>query len=420
MSIRNVGAIAVCMSLIPMSIVGQVPIPEGTQLAEDFFRLDARLWALEQLMVAALACFVLASGFGARIASKIEAYTKGRLNVSIAVFAILYAGLYSAVKLPIDYWQMVKLNPYWGVPVAGLVEWTLQQIVPVGRLLILAAIGGWLLLWLIRKCPKTWWLWTTASVVVFLTADLTFEPALNYSDSERYVSIESTEFAEWEPRFDALVSRVRVRDSDIPIEVWRTTEQDFCREINSVVGLGPTRKIILADQIFSEWEPGEIEAAFAHELKHYLLDNTWVPIAIISVIAISGGLFVFVLGNYACRRWHKNLGFASLSNSAAIPLLVLLLQVFILLATPAFNLTAQPIELAADRFALELTRDNDARARISADQCGRLWLPEDTLYARLYVNTHPSIGKRVRLANEYRPWETGEPLAYEELIDFPD
>lgn len=208
---------------------------------------------------------------------------------------------------------------------------------------------------------------------------------------------------------------------DVPIEVWQTTEQDFCRISNSVVGLGPTRKIVLADQIFSLWDDGQIEAAFAHELKHYLLDNTWLPVATISALAVAGCLFVYAGGNYVCRRWNKRVGFSSLAVPAAIPLLAAMLQVYVLVATPAFNLFAQQVELEADRFALELTRNNDARARVSADRqtCGRLWLPEDTLYARLYLYTHPSMATRIRLANEYRPWETGQPLAYEDLIWFP-
>jgi Zn-dependent protease with chaperone function len=68
---------------------------------------------------------------------------------------------------------------------------------------------------------------------------------------------------------------------------------------------------------------------------------------------------------------------------------------------PTFHLIAQKRELDADRFALELTGDWFSRASVSAARCGDLWLPEDPLFDRLYLNTHPSTGKRVRLANEF-------------------
>lgn len=402
---------------IAVTVAAQVPVPEGTEIAASYFRVSAWLWLVEQAVVLALGCFFLASGFGAAIASRLERASGNRWAVAVAAFAGLYAVLYLIVKLPIDYWQMVKLNPYFELPTVGVVSWIAQQAAPGVQLAILASLGGLVTLWLIRKSPRGWWAWIAGAIVAFVVGSLMLNPALNYSDSEKYVPIDSTQYAGWKPRLDTLLARVDTMD--VPIEVWRTTELDFCRVQNSVVGLGPTRKIILADQIFSEWDDGQIEAAFAHELKHYLLDNTWVPVAIITVLAVAGCLFVYAVGNYVCRRWNKRLGFSTLAAPAAIPLFAVLLQISILVATPAFNLTAQQVELAADRFALELTRNNDARAGVSADRCGRLWLPEDTLYARLYLNTHPSMARRIRLANEYRPWETDEPLVYEGLIRFP-
>ena len=402
---------------VAVPIAAQVPVPEGTEIAESYFRVSAWLWLLEQAVVLALGCLLLGSGLGAAMASRVERVSGNRWAVAVAGFAGLYAVLYLIVKLPIDYWQMVKLNPYFGLPTVGVVSWIAQQAVPGVQLAILASVGGLVTLWLVRKSPRGWWAWIAGAIVALVVGNLMLNPVLNYSDSEKYVPFDSSEYAGWRPRLDTLLARVDTMD--VPIEVWRTTEQDFCRVQNSVVGLGPTRKIILADQIFSEWDDGQIEAAFAHELKHYLLDNTWVPVAIISVLAVAGCLFVYAVGNYVCRRWNKTLGFSTLAAPAAIPLFAVLLQIYILVATPAFNLTAQQVELAADRFALELTRNNDARARVSADRCGRLWLPEDTLYARLYLNTHPSMARRIRLANEYRPWEADEPLVYEDLIRFP-
>ena len=404
---------------IAVPVAAQVPVPEATELAVDYFRVSARLWLAEQAVVLALGGLLLGSGFGAALASRIERVSGNRWAVAAAGFAGLYALLYMSVKLPIDYWQMAILNPYFGLPASGVASWLVQQAVPGLQVAFLASFGGLVAIWLIRKSPRSWWAWIAGTIVACVVGSLVLDPVLNYSDSEKYVPIDSTEYADWRPRLNTLLSRVDTMD--VPIEVWRTTEQDFCRISNSVVGLGPTRKIVLADQIFSVWDDGQIEAAFAHELKHYLLDNTWLPVAIISVLAVAGCLFVYAVGNYICRRWNKRVGFSSLAMPAAIPLLAVLLQIYVLVATPAFNLTGQHVELEADRFALELTRNNDARARVSADRqtCGRLWLPEDTLYARLYLYRHPSMATRIRLANEYRPWETGDPLAYEKLIRYP-
>jgi STE24 endopeptidase len=156
--------------------------------------------------------------------------------------------------------------------------------------------------------------------------------------AQSHVPSESSQYAGWQDRLDTLALRANV--TDIPVFIWQTTEQDFCRIQNSVVGLGPTRRLVLADQIFSEWDSGQIEVAFAHELKHYLLDNTWVPVVLVLILSFSGALFVFAIGTWACRRWRVRLRFDSLAQPAALPLLVALVQIYLLVAVPAFNLTA--------------------------------------------------------------------------------
>jgi Zn-dependent protease with chaperone function len=312
--------------------------------------------------------------------------------------------------------RVLKLNPYFGRPIPDLIPWAAGQVVPLASLVGIAALFGWIVFALIRWSPKRWWAWSSGAVSILAVGQLALQPVVSDLRSNMYVPIQVSEYSHWQDRLEAIASRAG--RSDVPIVVWQTTDQHFCRIQNSVVGLGPTRRVVLADQIFSKWDAGQVEAAFAHELKHYLFDNTWIPAALIVLLSVSGGAFVYMIGNLVCRRLGQHMRFYSLGQPAAFPLILLLIQVYILAVTPAFNLTAQYVELEADRFALEVTKNNEARARVSADQCGRLWLPEDTLFARLYLHTHPSVAKRIRLANEYSPWDTGGQLVYGDVISF--
>lgn len=410
---RLIGSRLVATSLLlaAMSVSAQVPVPEGAPIASSYFDNLFWLWLVEQFVLLGLPCYLLFSGWAAAIAARFERFSGARWPITAAGFAGLYALLYSIIRLPVDYARVVQLNPYFQIPTPSLPSWLLGQVMPIVQWTVIAATLGVIAIWLIRK-SRTWcWVWAAGAISIFYIGSLMLRPV---TSPQPYVPLESTEYAGWEDRLDTLA--LRAGATDVPVFVWQTTEQDFCRTRNSVVGLGPTRRVVLADQIFSEWDAGQIDVAFAHELKHYLLDNTWVPVVLVIVLSFSGALFVFAIGTWACRRWGVRFGFGSLARPAALPLLVALVQVYLLAAVPAFNLAAQRIELGADRFALELTRNNHDRARVSADQCGRLWLPEDTLFARLYLNTHPSVAKRIRLANEYRPWETREAGAYGDLI----
>jgi Zn-dependent protease with chaperone function len=395
-------------------VVAQVAVPQPTTLAVNYFDALFWLWLAQQVALLALPVFLLMSRCGVRAAGWLEKLVGSpRWLVAAALYSGLYALLYCAVRLPIDYFRALRLNPYFESPAPEPLAWLVGQIMPIAQTILVATVAGAIAFALIRKSPRWWWAWVSGAICVFVVGQLVLQPLL--ADA-RYVPLVSSEHSEWQDSIDVLAARTGA--ASVPVFVWQTNEQDFCRIQNSVVGLGPTRRVVLADQIFTEWDRGQIEVAFAHELKHYLFDNTWIPIVLIASLSLAGSLFVHVAGNRICRRWGRILRFESLARPAALPLIVALIQIYLLIAIPVFNLTAQHIELEADRFALELTRDNDARARVSADQCGRLWLPEDTLFARLYLHTHPSVAERIRLANDYRPWQTSDRLVYGDVISF--
>ncbi len=72
-----------------------------------------------------------------------------------------------------------------------------------------------------------------------------------------------------------------------------------------------------------------------------------------------------------------------------------------LAVTPIFIAFNQHIEREADRFGLELTHENEAAATMFAK-----WLKPETgiadpgWFEHIFRSTHPSLGDRIRMANE--------------------
>jgi STE24 endopeptidase len=76
------------------------------------------------------------------------------------------------------------------------------------------------------------------------------------------------------------------------------------------------------------------------------------------------------------------------------------------------------LEHEADRFGLELTRDNHAGASAFAKlQQENLGIPRPGLLFKLWRASHPLLGERIDFCNRYRPWETGEPLRYSDRFE---
>jgi len=98
---------------------------------------------------------------------------------------------------------------------------------------------------------------------------------------------------------------------------------------------------------------------------------------------------------------------------ASYPLLVVVVTVVSFAVTPLFLAFARHLEHEADRFGLELTRDNHAAATAFARlQTENLAVPyHGTLY-KLWHDSHPPIGERIDFINGYKPWAQGKPLKY--------
>jgi STE24 endopeptidase len=148
-----------------------------------------------------------------------------------------------------------------------------------------------------------------------------------------------------------------------------------------------------------------------------VLNHVWKSLALI----IAGALLQFYLlhrfANAVIARYSTRLGFTSLADVASLPLLMLLMSLMVLVATPALNTFSRMNEHQSDIFGLEITRDNKgaAEAFVRLAQ-GNLGNPRPHWLVHMMRGTHPTLAERIEFANTYRPWEKGEALRYGELM----
>jgi len=117
-------------------------------------------------------------------------------------------------------------------------------------------------------------------------------------------------------------------------------------------------------------------------------------------------------------RFTNQFGFDRVSSIAPWPLILLFAAVTNLALDPLILAFSRHLEHEADRFALEITRDNHADATASVKlQIENLAVPRPGLLHQLWRASHPSLGERIDFANTYKPWLTGAGLKYEHLFN---
>lgn len=176
---------------------------------------------------------------------------------------------------------------------------------------------------------------------------------------------------------------------------------DFSRrtaEANAaVLGLGRSRRVVLADTLLEEFPLPEIRSVVAHELGHHLHRDVQKLVAAQSLLIwIALGLAAAV-GDELVQR----AGARGLADPEALPLVLLGVELYGLAMLPLVNGWSRRIEAAADRFALRLTGDPaafvSAMRRLAAQNLVELDPPR---WAELLLASHPSLGRRIRVAEE--------------------
>jgi STE24 endopeptidase len=375
-----------------------VAVPASSAEAFAKMRSGNILWTAAQLLALAIPLFLLATGLGARIRATCRRIARGRWFWTVVLFACAYLGFSALITLPLDFYRgFVRARAYGSQQT--LPEWIKAECVQLLVQLIVASLFLWIPYLLIKRSPRRWWLYGALALIPVAFLALVALPVWVAPLTTHYRPVDN---APLESRIATLAARCGV--SRIPVFVGG--------DDTTVVGLGPTNRIVLQSDLATVETPDQIEFTIGHELKHYVMDDNWKALAIIAALLLAGFWLADRLGRSAIRRFSGRFGFSELSDAASLPLVALIFTGCWLCVQPAFNMFARHIELEADRFALELTHENHADASIFAHEVQSGEPAEWDGFFLFFRATHPSRGERIRFANSYKPWEQGIPLVY--------
>src|SRR5213594_5245789 len=119
------------------------------------------------LLVAAISAFLLESRISARLRDFAERATKLR-SLQVACYAIPYFLIVATLSFPLNLYEHFFREHQYGFATQTFLPWFREQLIGFG----LTIIGGTLLLialyTVFRRAPRTWWIWGTGVVVIFL------------------------------------------------------------------------------------------------------------------------------------------------------------------------------------------------------------------------------------------------------------
>ena len=390
-----------------------VPVPQPSEKALRYYRSGNVLWVINTAWSLAMLALLLWTGFSARLRDLSRRIGRSWFFTT-AVYGVLFTLVTFVLGLPLAWYGGFVRQHAYGLSTQTAAKWWSDQLIALALGCVFLALTLWFPYLLLRKSPRRWWLYTgLASVPLFafmlFITPLWIDPLFNDFGPMKDKALES--------RILALADRAGIEGGRV-FEVEKSVET---RTVNAyVTGFLDTQRIVLWDTLLAKLGEREVLLVMGHEMGHYVLGHVRQFILLGPVVVLFGLWVVHRLAGGWIARYRGRFGFSELADVASVPLMALLFGVVSLALSPVLLAVSRHNEHEADRFGLEITHDNRgcATAFVKLQQ-ENLSVPRPGLLYKLWRASHPPLGERIDFCNQYRPWETGEPLEYGDLITSP-
>jgi STE24 endopeptidase len=181
-------------------------------------------------------------------------------------------------------------------------------------------------------------------------------------------------------------------------EVYEVDASRRSTALNAYVsGLGPTKRVVVYDNLLEGVERPALRSVLAHELAHAENDDIWRGIAFVALVAPLGMLLVKLGAGALARR-----GDAEPGSPASLPAYGLAIGVVSLVLGVAGAQLSRAVEAEADAFALRLTDDPEALVDLQKRLAEtNLSDPEPPGWSQFLFGTHPTTLERIGAAEAY-------------------
>ena len=363
--------------------------PAGVERARDY-RSGQRALLFAGLAAQTVVLIALATGRPRVARSALERLEERPVLGAVAAGAGLSVTV-AVVALPFDLAAHERSVDV-GLSTQSLGPWLTDFAKGAGISAVFAGVGAALLLALVRRFPRGWWAPAAAGVVTIAAVFSWLAPV-----------VLAPLFNRFEPLPEDSKLRAEVlelgREGGVDIgEVYRVDASRRSTALNAYVGgLGPTKRVVLYDNLIDAAQRPELRSVVAHELGHVAHNDIPRGIAFIAIVAPLGLLFVRETAGGITER----AGIAP-GSPAALPAYALMIGVVSFLLNVPGNQLSRDVEAAADDYALELTDDPEAlielQKRLAADNVSD---PDPPGYVTLLFGTHPPSVERIGAALAY-------------------
>lgn len=326
------------------------------------------------------------------IKGKILQFTNSEWQV-IAIYIFFVLTAYDLISLPLEFYTSYTFEHKYHFCTQTVGNWFKDHlksyILSLGFAILI--VEG--IYWAIRAFPTIWYLIVSVFAILLIILLGYLSPILLTPLFFKLKKIEED---------NELAQRLHRMCKKVNTKVKGVYEINFSSKTTKanayLTGLGNTRRIVIADNLLDNFTVDEAEVVFAHELGHHIHRDILKLIFWSGLMCLGGFYFVSIILEKVSLYFRYGI-----SDIANFPILALSMSILLFLFGLPFNFYSRKREKAADYFALKITKKADAFITSMAKFTNRdLADAHPHPFIEFLLYTHPSIGKRINYAQEFK------------------
>ena len=320
----------------------------------------------------------------------------------VPIYVLMYTVVVAVMTFPLTVYEDFFREHTYGLSNQNFMQWFGDFGIGFAINIVVSVIILTVIYAVIRRAPRTWWMWGTIVTVIFLAIGIAVAPVFIAPLFNHYQPLKE----------GPLKTRILSLARSEGIPATNVYEFDASRQTKrvsaNVSGLFGTTRISMNDNLLNRTTPDMVVAVLGHEMGHYVLNHvaigiTWFGLLFFVGFAFANWGFKFLVGIFG-GNWDVR----NIEDPAGLPVLVAVGSIFFLLATPISNTITRTTEAQADIFGLNAARQPDAFAKATLMLSEYRKLDPAPLEEFVFYD-HPSGRTRIYTAMRWKAEHLNDP-----------
>jgi STE24 endopeptidase len=337
---------------------------------------------------------VIKTGVLVRVRAGVEAK---RPHPWLAVLAVVIVDsiIEGVLSIPWDAYARWWREKSYGLTSRAFEGWFGEHMLLMVLGIVQALIVFSLLYFMIRRFPKTWWLWSSVGLVFvilgfFILQLFLVEPLLNSYKPAPPGPVRETVVA--------MAKQVGVPSGKILIYDGSKQSNRYTANAGGFLGFG---RVAMSDVMFKkDADLAEVKGVVGHEMGHYVHGHVPLGALEIGLQALAALFLIDRLFPWAARVLGAQ-GVTGLADPAGYPVIAIIFTVLALLATPLTNSMSRWSEADADHFSVVNFDEPDGLAKALVKTIEYRADSPSKLEEFIFYD-HPSVRARVQAMMDWK------------------